>query len=85
MIGKGSRAKEVVEAMKKHKSIYFGATGGGGAVIARAVTKLEVIAYEELGPEAIRRLEVKDFPAVVVNDVNGNDLYRDGARQYERS
>ena len=75
MIGKGGRSKAVVDALKEHKAIYLASTGGAGALLARAVVKSEVIAYEDLGPEAIRRLEVKDFPCVVVNDVNGRDLY----------
>ncbi|MHB8828612.1 MAG: Fe-S-containing hydro-lyase [Syntrophales bacterium] len=84
MIGKGNRAPEVIEAMKKYKSVYFGATGGAGAVLSKSIKKAEVVAYEELGPEAIRRLEVEDFPAVVINDVLGNDLYVEGARKYRK-
>ncbi|MHB8091588.1 MAG: Fe-S-containing hydro-lyase [Syntrophales bacterium] len=85
MIGKGNRAPEVVEAMRKYKAVYFGATGGAGAVLSRSIKKAEVVAYEELGPEAIRRLEVKDFPAVVINDVWGNDLYVEGAKKYRKA
>jgi fumarate hydratase subunit beta len=84
MIGKGNRSKEVVEAMKKYKAIYFGATGGAGALIARSIKKSEIVAYEDLGPEAIRRLEVEDFPAVVINDTKGNDLYEEGAKKYRK-
>jgi len=84
MIGKGNRAPEVVEAMRKYKAVYFGATGGAAAVLARSIKKAEVVAYEELGPEAIRRLEVEDFPAVVINDVLGNDLYVEGAEKYRK-
>lgn len=75
MIGKGGRGKNVVDALVKHKGVYLASTGGAGALLAKAIVKSEVLAYEELGPEAIRRLEVKDFPCVVVNDVTGRDLY----------
>lgn len=84
MIGKGKRGSEVVEAMKKYKAVYFGATGGAGALLAKSVLKSEVLAYEDLGPEAIRRLVVQDFPVVVVNDVLGQDLYEEGVRRYGR-
>lgn len=84
MIGKGNRSKEVIDAMKKFKAIYFGATGGAGALIAKSIKKAEIVAYEDLGPEAIRRLEVEDFPAVVINDTKGNDLYEEGARKYRK-
>ena len=84
MIGKGMRKKEVVEAMKKHKAVYFAATGGAGALLAKAIKKAQVVAYEDLGPEAINRLEVEDFPVVVVNDVEGNDLYQQGMEKYAR-
>ena len=84
MIGKGMRNDAVKEAMKKHKAIYFAATGGAGALLGKRVKKAELVAYEDLGPEAIRRLEVEDFPAIVVNDVQGNDLYIEGERKYRR-
>jgi fumarate hydratase subunit beta len=84
MIGKGMRKKEVVEAMKKYKAVYFAATGGAGALLAKAVKKAQVVAYEDLGPEAINRLEVEDFPVIVVNDTKGNDLYEEGTRKYAR-
>jgi len=84
MIGKGMRKKEVVEAMKKHKAVYFAATGGAGALLAKAIKKAQVVAYEDLGPEAINRLEVEDFPVIVVNDTQGNDLYEEGMRKYAR-
>ncbi|MDM8000025.1 MAG: Fe-S-containing hydro-lyase, partial [Dehalococcoidia bacterium] len=71
MIGKGARSRPVVEAMKKYGAVYFGATGGAGALLARCIKKAEVLAYEDLGPEAIRRLEVEDLPLVVINDVYG--------------
>jgi fumarate hydratase subunit beta len=83
MIGKGTRSKEVVEACKKYRAVYFGAVGGAAAYLARCVKEARVIAYEDLGPEAIRRLVVEDFPAFVVNDVYGNDLYQMGRCKYE--
>jgi len=84
MIGKGMRKKEVTEAMKKYKAVYFAATGGAGALLAKAIKKAQVVAYEDLGPEAITRLEVEDFPVIVVNDTKGNDLYQQGMAQYAR-
>ncbi len=84
MIGKGMRKKEVVEAMKKYKAVYFAATGGAGALLAKAIKKAQVVAYDDLGPEAINRLEVEDFPVIVVNDTKGNDLYEEGMRKYAR-
>ncbi len=83
MIGKGKRNQEVIDACVKSKAIYFGATGGAGALLARQIKSAEVIAYPELGPEAIRRLEVVDFPLTVVNDTYGNDLYEIGRAKYE--
>jgi fumarate hydratase subunit beta len=83
MIGKGMRSDAVKEAMKKFKAIYFAATGGAGALLAKRVKKAEVVAYEDLGPEAIRRLEVEDLPVIVINDVRGNDLYIEGEKQYK--
>jgi len=82
MIGKGNRSKAVIDAMKKHKAVYFGATGGAGALIAKRIKKAEIVAYPDLGPEAIRRLEVEDFPVTVVNDTRGNDLYVEGIKRY---
>ena len=84
MIGKGARSEEVVEAMKKHKCVYFAAIGGAGALLAKSIKKAEVIAYEDLGPEAIRRLEVEDFPAIVAQDTYGNNLYVEGMKRYAR-
>jgi len=75
MIGKGNRSPEVVEAIKKYKSVYFGAIGGIAALMSQCVKKVEMVAYEDLGPEAIRKLTVRDFPLVVVNDSSGKDLY----------
>ena len=85
MIGKGLRSPEVKEAIKKHQAVYLASTGGAAALIAKSITKSQVIAYEELGPEAILRLEVKDFPAVVINDCHGGDLYQEGKAKYARS
>jgi fumarate hydratase subunit beta len=82
MIGKGLRSKAVKEAMVKYKAVYLGAIGGAGAIISRSIKKAEVIAYEELGTEALRRLEVEDFPVTVVNDIYGGDLYEEGKAKY---
>jgi fumarate hydratase subunit beta len=82
MIGKGMRSDAVKEAMRKHKAVYLAATGGAGALLGKRVKKAEVVAYEDLGPEAIRRLEVEDLPAIVINDVHGNDLYIEGEKKY---
>ncbi len=85
MIGKGSRSEEVKAAMAKHRAVYFAATGGAGALLSQRIVKAEVVAYEELGPEAIRRLEVEDLPAIVVNDIHGGDLYREGTSRYREA
>lgn len=84
MIGKGLRSPDVIEAMKKHGAVYFGAIGGAGALIAKRIISAEVIAYPELGPEAVRRLVVKDFPVIVIIDHEGNNLYEIGKAQYRR-
>ncbi|MGA2159795.1 MAG: Fe-S-containing hydro-lyase [Dehalococcoidia bacterium] len=83
MIGKGDRQLPVKDAMKKYKALYFAAIGGAGALISKTITKADVIAYEDLGAEAIRRLEVKDFPATVINDIHGGDLYEEGKAKYK--
>lgn len=85
MIGKGNRSPQVREAIKQHRAVYLGATGGAGALIARSIVKAEVVAYEDLGAEAIRRLEVVDFPALVINDIYGGDLYEEGKAKYART
>ncbi|MEJ5364838.1 MAG: Fe-S-containing hydro-lyase [Desulfosoma sp.] len=85
MIGKGARSDAVKDAMRRHKAVYFAAIGGAGALMARSILSAEVIAYPELGPEAVRRLEVKDFPVIVANDVHGGDLYQEGVRRYART
>src|SRR5712691_10026059 len=83
-IGKGARSQPVKDAMREHKGVYFGAIGGAGAVLSAFVKKLEVVAYEDLGTEAIRRLEVEGFPVFVVNDCHGGDLYQHGQKAYAR-
>ena len=82
MIGKGGRTQKVIEALKKYCGVYFGATGGAAALISKSIVKAEVIAFEDLGPEAIRRLEVKDMPLIVINDCYGNDLYIEGRKKW---
>jgi fumarate hydratase subunit beta len=82
MIGKGSRSREVVDAMVEHKAVYFAAVGGAAALISRRIVSSEILAYEDLGPEAIRRLQVEEFPVIVVNDTLGNDLYEQGVKEY---
>ncbi len=84
MIGKGSRSAEVREAIKKYKGIYLAATGGAGALLARTIKRVEVIAYEELGTEAVLKLTVEDFPAIVVNDIYGEDLFEQGRAKYKK-
>jgi len=84
MIGKGLRNEAVKEALKRNKALYLGATGGAGALLAQRIVSAKVVAYEDLGPEAIRELEVRDFPVVVVNDAYGGDLYAEGRKKYER-
>jgi len=83
MIGKGNRSQAVKDAIKKYKAVYFAAIGGAGALISKSIKKAEVIAYEELGAEAIRRLEVENFPATVINDIYGGDLYEQGKAKYQ--
>ena len=82
MIGKGNRSQAVKDAIKKYKAIYFAAIGGAGALISKSIKKAEVIAYEDLGAEAIRRLEIENFPATVINDIYGGDLYEQGKAKY---
>lgn len=82
MIGKGKRNDEVIAAMKEHGAVYFGAIGGCGALLAKCIKKAEIVAYEDLGAEAIRRLEVEDFPVVVIIDSEGNNLYETGRQAY---
>ncbi len=82
MIGKGSRSKDVKEALKTYKAVYLAAIGGAGALAAKSIKEVEVIAYPELGPEAVRRMVVEEFPAIVVNDIYGGDLYEKGKKMY---
>ena len=82
MIGKGPRAQSVKDAMVKFKAVYLAATGGAAALLSKKIKSAEVIAYEDLGPEAIRKLEVEEFPAIVINDIHGDDLYESGRSKY---
>lgn len=82
MIGKGQRSKEVIEACKKYTAVYFGATGGAAALLSKSIEESEVIAFEELGPEAIRRLKVKNMPLIVINAAAGDDLYSVGRKKW---
>lgn len=82
MIGKGKRGQEVIDAMKQHGAVYFGAIGGCGALLSKCIKKCEVVAYEDLGAEAIHRLEVENFPVIVVIDSQGNNLYESGRCAY---
>jgi fumarate hydratase subunit beta len=84
MIGKGNRSPEVKEAIKKHRAVYLVAIGGTGALLSKAIKKAEVIAYPDLGVEAIMRLEVKDFPAICANDIYGGDLFEQGRARYQK-
>ena len=83
-IGKGARSQPVKDALREHKAVYFGAIGGAGAVLSRFVKKVAIVAYADLGTEAVRRLEVEGFPAIVINDCHGGDLYEDGMREFAR-
>ncbi len=85
MIGKGQRGPGVLAAMQRFGAVYFAAVGGAGALIARSIVASEVIAWEDLGPEAVRRIEVRGFPAVVANDAHGGDLFREGTARYRKA
>jgi fumarate hydratase subunit beta len=85
MIGKGPRSEQVKQAMKQHGAVYLAAIGGAGALISKSITKAEVVAYSELGAEAIRLMEVKDLPLIVAIDMFGNDLYQTGKEAYRKS
>ncbi|MBM4273046.1 MAG: Fe-S-containing hydro-lyase [Deltaproteobacteria bacterium] len=85
MIGKGKRSPEVIAAMMEHKAVYLGATGGAGALISQCIKAAEVVAFPELGPEAIHRLVVEDLPTIVINDCRGRDLYEVGVAKYRRA
>ena len=82
MIGKGARNQEVIDSIIKNKAIYLGAIGGAAALISKSITKSEIIAYEDLGAEAIRKMEIKDMPLIVIIDTEGNNLYKQGQDQY---
>lgn len=84
MIGKGKRSKEVVDAIIRNHAVYFAAIGGAGALLSKCITKSEVVCYEDLGAEAIRKIEVENFPVIVVIDRNGNNLYETAAEEYCR-
>ncbi len=84
-IGKGQRSPAVIEAMREHKAVYFAAVGGAGALLGRCIVEAEPVAYEDLGTEMVRRLVVKDFPVVVVNDTQGGDLYQQGRKRYAQA
>jgi len=84
MIGKGNRSSDVRDALQKHRGVYFAAIGGAAALIARSIKEAEVIAYDDLGAEAVLRLTVEDFPAIVVNDIYGGDAYEEGRKRYQR-
>ena len=85
MIGKGARTQPVLDAIKKYKAVYFAGLGGAGALISKCIKKAEVIAYDDLGAEALRRIEVVDFPATVINDMHGGNLYEEGKAKYALS
>lgn len=85
MVGKGERGGPVVEAMKQHGAVYFAATGGAAALIARSIKEAEVVAFPELGPEAIRRLRVEDFEVIVAQDSHGGNLYKEGVEKYREA
>ena len=85
MIGKGYRSNEVKEALVKYGGVYFAAIGGAGALISKTIKKVEVVAYEDLGTEAIRKLTVEDFPVIVINDAFGGDLYEEGVAKFKQT
>ena len=84
MIGKGKRSKEVIEAVVRNQAVYFAAVGGAGALLSKCIKESEVIAYDDLGTEAIRRLRVENFPVIVVIDNQGNNLYETAIQEYQR-
>lgn len=85
MIGKGMRSRTVKEAMLAHRAVYMAAVGGAGALLGRCIEKVTVVAYEDLGPEALLCIEVRDFPVTVINDVYGGDLYQEGRARWQRN
>lgn len=84
MIGKGKRSREVIDAIIRNKSIYFAAVGGAGALLSKRIKEAEIVAYDDLGAEAIRKLKVENFPVIVVIDCEGNNLYETAIKEYER-
>lgn len=84
MIGKGKRSPEVLEAVKRNGSVYLAAVGGAGALLSKCIKSSEVVAYDDLGTEAIRKLEVEDFPVIVVADCEGNNLYETAIKEYQK-
>ena len=84
MLGKGPRDESVINSMIKNKAVYLAAIGGAAVVMANSIKKADIIAYEDLGAEAIRKLEVENFPCIVANDVNGNDIFDEGVKKYKR-
>jgi len=84
MIGKGPRSQSVIDSMVKNKAVYLAAIGGAAVVVADSIKEAEVIAYEDLGTEAIRKLKVKDFPCIVANDISGNDIFQEGIKKYKK-
>ena len=84
MIGKGKRTKEVIDAIIRNKAVYFAAVGGAGALLSKCITKSEIVCYEDLGAEAIRKIEVENFPVIVVIDRDGNNLYETAIQQYKK-
>lgn len=84
MIGKGQRSQDVRNAIVSHKAVYFASIGGAAALLSKHIKSSEIVAYEDLGPEAIRKLYVEAFPAIVVNDIYGGDLYEEGKKRYKK-
>jgi fumarate hydratase subunit beta len=84
MIGKGPRSREIRDLIKKHKAVYFVATGGAGALLARHIKSSKVVAYPDLGPEAIHEFDILDFPVIVAIDIKGHDIFEEGIKKYKR-
>ncbi len=85
MIGKGYRSEEVKKAIVEHQAVYFAAVGGSAALISKAIKEVEIIAYEDLGTEAIRKMRIENFPVIVIHDIYGGDQYQDGIRQFQEA
>jgi fumarate hydratase subunit beta len=85
MLGKGPRSPAVKDAIKEYKAVYLAPVGGAGALLSRSIVKSDIVAYDDLGPEAVRRIEVRDFPATVINDRYGGDLYEEGKKRYSQA